>query len=114
MRAMWRVHGKPGGAREGYVDRPYTAADAEARLAEVERRRAPSPRDFFSRYIHGREAADYSGAAGAGGVRRPPAQPRTAPGGATSESEPRNGRMSIAALVAGEFAGLRRRPRAGR
>ena len=24
MRLMWRVHGKPGGSREGYVDRPYT------------------------------------------------------------------------------------------
>src|SRR5207245_6409218 len=35
MRAMWRVHGKPGGSREGYVDHPYTIADAEARLAEV-------------------------------------------------------------------------------
>src|SRR5580765_5526161 len=35
MRAMWREHGKPGGTREGYVDRPYTIADAEARLAEV-------------------------------------------------------------------------------
>src|SRR5437773_8141908 len=35
MRAMWRMHGKPGGAREGYVDRPYTIADAEARLAET-------------------------------------------------------------------------------
>src|SRR5262249_5446060 len=34
MRAMWRVHGRPGGAREGFVDRPYTNADAEARLAE--------------------------------------------------------------------------------
>ena len=35
MRAMWRAYGKPGGAREGYVDRPYSLADAEARLAEV-------------------------------------------------------------------------------
>ena len=35
MRAMWRVHGKPGGAREGYVDHPYTIDDAEQRLAEV-------------------------------------------------------------------------------
>src|SRR5207245_6079364 len=34
MRAMWRVHGKPGGAREGYVDRPYTPPAAEAGLAE--------------------------------------------------------------------------------
>src|SRR6185436_2059996 len=58
MRAMWRVHGKPGGAREGYVDRPYTASDAEARLAEVSSDPAFA-RDFFSRYIQGREAADY-------------------------------------------------------
>ena len=59
MRAMWRVHGKPGGSREGYVDRPYTIADAEARLAEV----AGDPafaRDFFARYIQGHEVADYA------------------------------------------------------
>jgi len=59
MRAMWRTHGKPGGSREGYVDRPYTAADAEARLAEVSGDPAFA-RDFFSRYIQGREAADYT------------------------------------------------------
>jgi predicted metalloprotease with PDZ domain len=58
MRAMWRAYGKPGGSREGYVDHPYTAADAEARLAEVSGDRAFA-RDFFSRYIQGREAADY-------------------------------------------------------
>jgi predicted metalloprotease with PDZ domain len=59
MRAMWRVHGKPGGMRPGYVDRPYTRADAEARLAEV----SGDPkfaRDFFARYVEGREAADYA------------------------------------------------------
>ena len=58
MRAMWRVHGKPGGHREGYVDRPYTLADAEARLAEVSGDRAFA-RDFFARFIDGHEAADY-------------------------------------------------------
>jgi predicted metalloprotease with PDZ domain len=59
MRAMWRAHGKPGGTREGYVDRPYTIADAETRLAEV----AGDPafaRDFFARYIQGHEVADYA------------------------------------------------------
>jgi predicted metalloprotease with PDZ domain len=59
MRAMWRTHGKPGGSREGYVDRPYTIGDAEARLAEV----AGDPafaRDFFARYIQGHEVADYA------------------------------------------------------
>jgi predicted metalloprotease with PDZ domain len=58
MRAMWRVHGKPGGSRPGYVDRPYTEADAEARLSEV----TGNPRfarEFFDRYIHGHEVADY-------------------------------------------------------
>src|SRR6202040_3056636 len=35
MREMWCRYGKPGGAREGYVDRPYSIADAEAALAAV-------------------------------------------------------------------------------
>jgi predicted metalloprotease with PDZ domain len=59
MRAMWRAHGKPGGSRPGYVDRPYTMADAEARLAEVSRD-AAFARDFFARYIQGHEVADYA------------------------------------------------------
>ena len=50
MRAMWREHGKPGGGREGYVDRPYTIGDAEATLAEVSGD-AAFARDFFARYI---------------------------------------------------------------
>lgn len=59
MRAMWRTHGKPGGVREGYVDHPYTIADAEMRLAEVSGDREFA-RDFFARYVQGREAADYA------------------------------------------------------
>ena len=59
MRAMWRVHGKPGGSREGYVDRPYTTDDAQARLAEVSGD-ATFARDFFDRYVRGREVADYA------------------------------------------------------
>jgi predicted metalloprotease with PDZ domain len=58
MREMWRRYGKPGGAREGYVDRPYTIADAEATLAAVSGD-ADFARDFFARYIQGRELADY-------------------------------------------------------
>ena len=46
MQLMWRKYGKPGGSREGYVDHPYTIADAEETLAEVSGDRA---RDFFSR-----------------------------------------------------------------
>jgi predicted metalloprotease with PDZ domain len=59
MRSMWREHGKPGGSREGYVDRPYTLDDAEARLAEVSGD-ARFADDFFSRYISGRQMPDYA------------------------------------------------------
>jgi predicted metalloprotease with PDZ domain len=58
MRAMWRKYGKPGGGREGYVDHPYTIADAEATLAEVSGD-AAFARDFFGRYIEGHDVADY-------------------------------------------------------
>ena len=58
MRAMWQRFGKPGGAREGYVDRPYSIADAESTLAQVSGDRAFA-REFFSRYIEGRDVADY-------------------------------------------------------
>jgi predicted metalloprotease with PDZ domain len=58
MRAMWRSYGKPGGTREGYVDRPYTNADAEATLAEVSGDQAFA-REFFARYIQGHDIADY-------------------------------------------------------
>ena len=39
MRAMWRVHGKPGGAREGYVDRPYTVGRRRSAAGGGQRRR---------------------------------------------------------------------------
>src|SRR5207248_9200102 len=52
MREMWRRYGKPGGAREGYVDRPYTMADLEATLSDVSGDPAFA-RDCFARYIQG-------------------------------------------------------------
>src|SRR5256885_4550866 len=58
MQAMWRKFGKPGGSREGYVDHPYTTADAEATLAEVSGDRAFA-HDFFARFIEGHDVADY-------------------------------------------------------
>jgi predicted metalloprotease with PDZ domain len=59
MREMWRVYGKPGGKREGYVDHPYTIADAESTLAAVSGDRAFA-RDFFARFIQGHDVADYA------------------------------------------------------
>jgi predicted metalloprotease with PDZ domain len=58
MRAMWKRYGKPGGSREGYVDHPYTIADAEATLAAVTGDQAFA-HDFFARYIQGHDVADY-------------------------------------------------------
>jgi predicted metalloprotease with PDZ domain len=65
MRGRWRVHGRPAAA-PGYVERPYTLADARARLAEVSDRAFAD--DFFSRYIEGREVPDYVKLLDAAGV----------------------------------------------
>jgi predicted metalloprotease with PDZ domain len=59
MRAMWRVHGKPGGSDPGLVAKPYTLKDARERLAEVSGDRAFADQ-FFDKYVEGREAADYA------------------------------------------------------
>jgi len=58
MRAMWRAYGKPGGSREGYVDRPYTTADVETQLSSVTND-ASFAHDFIARYVQGHEIADY-------------------------------------------------------
>jgi predicted metalloprotease with PDZ domain len=59
MRAMWRVHGKPGGAQPGLVAKPYTLKDARERLAEVSGDRAFAD-TFFDKYVEGREVVDYA------------------------------------------------------
>ena len=58
MRAMWRAHGKPGGAQPGLVAKPYTTKDARDRLAEISDRAFAD--DFFDRYVEGREVPDYA------------------------------------------------------
>jgi predicted metalloprotease with PDZ domain len=58
MRAMWRKFGKAPVGHEGYVDHPYTIADAEATLAEVSGDRTFA-HDFFARFIQGHDVADY-------------------------------------------------------
>ena len=59
MRAMWRVHGKPGGPQPGLVAKPYTLKDARDRLAEVANDRAFADQ-FFDKYIEGREVPDFA------------------------------------------------------
>jgi len=59
MRALWRVHGKPGGPAPGLVAKPYTLRDLRDRLAEVSGSRSFA-NDFFDKYVEGREAVDYA------------------------------------------------------
>ena len=59
MRALWGKYGKPGGRLPGYVDNPYTIADAKSTLAEVAGDQGFA-NDFFARYIEGHEVADYT------------------------------------------------------
>ena len=59
MRAMWRVHGKPGGRAPGLVSSPYTLADVRARLAEVSGDKAFAD-GFVRRYIEGTGHIDYA------------------------------------------------------
>lgn len=59
MRALWRVHGKPGGAAPGLVAKPYTLRDARDRLAEVSGSRSFA-NDFFDHYVEGRDVPDYA------------------------------------------------------
>jgi len=98
MRAMWRRYGKPGGAREGSVDRPYTVADAEATLAEVGGDQVFA-RDFFARYIQGHDVADYARLLGRAGFVLRPARAGAAWLG-DLRLDTRSGSARVAALVA--------------
>ena len=98
MRAMWRKYGKPGGAREGYVDHPYTIDDAEATLGEVSGDGAFA-HDFFSRYVQGHEVADYARLLAPAGFSMRKRNANTATWG-NLHLEVRKGVVTIAGLVA--------------
>jgi predicted metalloprotease with PDZ domain len=59
MRAMWQAYGRAQGPVEGTVAKPYTNEDALNVLAEVSGDRAFAA-EFFSRFVEGREVADYA------------------------------------------------------
>jgi predicted metalloprotease with PDZ domain len=79
MRALWDRHGRPGGRRAGGVDHPYTMADVRAALASVSGD-AAFARQFFDRYVEGREVADYERLLARAGI----VLKRVAPGQATA------------------------------
>lgn len=59
MQALWQTYGRPGQKVPGRVATPYTMDGLKATLAQV----SGSPefaKDFFARYIEGRELADYT------------------------------------------------------
>jgi predicted metalloprotease with PDZ domain len=79
MRALWQKHGKPGGRADGVVDVPYTMEDLTTSLASVSGDEAFA-RQFFARYVEGREVADYGRLLAQAGIRLQ----RAAPGRATA------------------------------
>ena len=60
MRELWRAHGTS--------ERPYTHDDLRAALGRVTRDTAFA-RDFFARYIEGRDVVDYSALLARAGIR---------------------------------------------
>ena len=90
MRALWQAFGRDGDDVPGVVARPYTPADAEAVLAGVAGDDAFA-RDFFARYINGREVVDYARLLRQAGVLLRPA----APGRASLGALPLGGGMRV-------------------
>ena len=94
MRAMWVKYGRSAAKRAGYVEAPYTLADARQTLAEIARDPAFAT-DFFSRYIEGHEVVDYRWLlARAGFLLRPAAPGRAFAGAFTLRDDSRGARVN--------------------
>lgn len=89
MRAVWQRFGRTP-SEPGLVATPYTIADLEAVLAQVSGDRAFA-REFFQRYVEGRELVDYARLLKRAGliVRRP------------QEGRPTLGSVQLSAATAG-------------
>ena len=59
MRALWERCGEPGGLVPGFVDNPYTLADARSVLATVSGDDLFAV-DFFEQFIEGRDVVNYA------------------------------------------------------
>ena len=95
MRALWERFGRSGGGTPGVVGQPYTPADAEVVLGRI----AGDPafaREFFARYIDGREVVDYARLLAAAGIVMRPA----APGRASLGAAPLGGGMRVVRATA--------------
>lgn len=97
MRAVWQRFGRTP-SEPGMVATPYTIADLEAVLADVSGDRAFA-REFFQRYVEGREVVDYARLLRrAGLVVRPQQQGRPTLGSAQLSAA--TGGVRVASLVA--------------
>jgi len=103
MRAMWERFGKPGGRRVGYVDHPYTIADAKAVLAAVSGD-APFAADFFARYVQGHEIVDYARLLAKAGLLLRPASPQSGYAGDLRLEDTQNGIRITGAVFSGSPA----------
>jgi predicted metalloprotease with PDZ domain len=99
MRMMWERFGKPGGHAPGYVDRPYTIADAKAVLAAVAGDAAFAD-DFFARFVQGHEVVNYARLLSDAGLVLRPRSPQSGFAGELRlQDSPAGVRMAAAVLV---------------
>jgi predicted metalloprotease with PDZ domain len=98
MRLMWERYGRP--ARRYTVRRPYTLADLERTLGEYSGD-AGFARDFFARYIRGRDAPDFPALLARAGFVVRPLQPKAAWAGPLSLATDSAGTTVTAPTFAG-------------
>jgi predicted metalloprotease with PDZ domain len=107
MRLLWTRHGKPGGKKVGYVDKPYGPADVTAAIAEVAGDQAWAA-DLMSRHVQGHEVMDYRRLVGLAGLTLKPRFPGRATLGVETEAASGGLRISGPTRIgsAGYKAGL--------
>ena len=98
MRLMWERFGRP--ERRYAVRRPYRLADLERTLGEYAGD-AAFARDFFSRYIRGREVPDYAVLLAQGGLLVRAARPQAAFAGPVTLTADSAGALITSATLVG-------------
>ncbi|HEX6106209.1 MAG TPA: PDZ domain-containing protein [Gemmatimonadales bacterium] len=101
MRLLWQRFGRSG--RRYAVPRPYTVRDLERTLGEYAED-AGFAREFFSRYVRGREVPPYAELLQRAGMRVRPARPGAAHAGALSLVSDSTGLVVSSATLAGSPA----------
>jgi predicted metalloprotease with PDZ domain len=98
MRTMWERFGRP--VRPYVVRRPYTVDDLERTLGEYAGD-AAFAREFFARYVRGRDVPDYPALLARAGMVMRPARPRAAYAGPLQLADDSVGATVMAATLAG-------------